>query len=348
MEYRNLGRTDIKVSLICLGTMTFGEQNTQDEAFAQMDYAVEQGVNFFDTAELYAVPPKPDTYGRTEEIVGNWLKQSGKRRDIVVATKVVGPAGAMPWIRDGQTRLDRANIMAAVDASLKRLQTDYIDLYQTHWPKRPVNSFGKLGFDQNAVTGREIDVIGETLAAMDELVKSGRVRHVGLSNETPWGVMAHLKVSDAKNLPRVVSIQNPYSLLNRTFDVGLAEIAMQEKVGLLAYAPLAAGALTGKYLNGQVPKGSRWDVDPRPSRYKKAKSEEAITAYVGIAKKYGMDPSTLANAFVNMRPFLTSNIVGATKVDHLKISIASASVKLSPEILADIEQAHVMTPNPCP
>lgn len=348
MEYNFLGRTELKVSRICLGTMTYGEQTGPADAFAQMDLAVASGVNFFDTAELYAIPPKAETYGRTEEIVGDWLKRSGKRKDVILATKVVGPAGQMTWIRNGTARLDRAQITDALDASLRRLKTDYIDLYQTHWPQRPVNNFGKLGYDQFQVSGREADVIQETVETMADFVRAGKVRHFGLSNETPWGVMQHLRITTEKSLPRVVSIQNPYNLLNRTFEFGLSEITLQEKVGLLAYSPLGAGVLTGKYLDGKVPKGSRWDIDHRGSRYKKPKMEEAVIAYTDIAARYGIDPAQMAIAFVNHRPFVTSTIIGATTTKQLKHILDGADLKLPEEALRDIDQVHALNPNPCP
>ncbi len=348
MEYRNLGLTGVKVSTICLGTMTFGEQNTQDEASAQMDYAVVQGVNFFDTAELYAIPPKAETYGRTEEIIGNWLAQSKKRVGVVIATKIAGPAPGLPWIRRGETALGRAQMVEAVEGSLKRLKTDYIDLYQIHWPERPVNSFGKLGYGEDGVSGKESDAILETLRALADQVKAGKLRHIGLSNETPWGVMTWLKNHAVNNLPRVVSIQNPYNLLNRSFEVGLAEMAMQEKVGLLAYAPLGAGTLSGKYLDGQIPKGSRWDIDSRGSRYKKPKAKEAIRAYHAVAKKHGLDPTQMAISFCNRQPFLTSTIIGATKMEQLKSNIAAMELKLSDAVVDDINAVHALVPNPCP
>lgn len=348
MQYRKLGGTDIKVSLIGLGTMTWGRQNTEAEAHAQMDYAVEKGVNFFDTAEMYAVPPSAETYGRTEEIIGTWFRKTGKRKDIVLATKVAGPAPQMAWVRGGRAGLDRRNILEAVDASLKRLQTDYIDLYQTHWPQRPVNSFGKLGYDQGGVTGGERDEILETLETMQALIGAGKVRHVGVSNETPWGVSAHLRHHAEKAMPRIVSIQNPYSLLNRTFEVGLAEIALQESVGLLAYAPLGAGTLSGKYLNGQLPAGSRWAIDARVSRYKRPRLDEAVAAYIGVAKKHGLDVTQMAIAFVNAQAFVTSTLIGATSLDQLRSNIAAIEVQLSPEAAADINAVHFVTPNPCP
>lgn len=348
MDYRTLGQTGDKVSLICLGTMTWGEQNNQAEAFEQMDYAVGQGVNFFDTAEMYAIPPKRETYGKTEEIIGNWFERTGKRKDIILATKVAGPASHMDWVRGGKSSLTNAQIIEAAEASLKRLKTDYIDLYQIHWPQRSVNSFGKLGFPEKTVSGHESDGILEVLMALQALIKSGKVRHAGVSNETPWGVMKYLSHSDAETLPRIASIQNPYNLLNRSFEVGLAEIALQEDVGLLAYAPLAAGVLSGKYLDGKVPKGTRWDIDPRPSRYKKPKTDEAVRAYGDIAKRHGLDVTQMALAFVNRQTFVTSTIIGATNMEQLKSNIASVNVKLSDEVLAEINAVHASISNPCP
>jgi aryl-alcohol dehydrogenase-like predicted oxidoreductase len=348
MDYRNLGMTDLKVSVICLGTMTWGEQNSQDEAFAQMDFAMAQGVNFFDTAELYAIPPKAETYGRTEEIIGNWFEKTGRRKDVILATKVSGPAPHFGWIRGGQSALTRTQIREAAEGSLKRLKTDYIDLYQIHWPQRPVNSFGKLGYGEKEVTGEESDGILEVLHAAQSLVAEGKVRHLGVSNETPWGVMTYLGYAASITLPRIVSIQNPYSFLNRSFEVGLAEIALQEQVGLLAYAPLAAGVLSGKYLDGKIPKGTRWDIDPRGSRYKRPKTDEAVRAYMDVAKKHGLDVTQMAIAFVCRQPFLTSAIIGATKMDQLASNIAAAGMKLTDEALADINAVHALIPNPCP
>jgi aryl-alcohol dehydrogenase-like predicted oxidoreductase len=347
MEYRILGRTGLKVSLICLGTMTWGEQNAQAEAFEQMDYATGGGVNFFDTAEMYAIPPKRETYGHTEQIIGNWFEKTKKRKDVILATKVAGPAQNMDWVRGGNANV-AANIAAAADASLKRLKTDYIDLYQVHWPQRAVNSFGKLGFPEAQVSGREADDILAILHALQKLVTAGKVRHVGVSNETPWGVMKYLELAKEAKLPRIESIQNPYSFLNRSFEVGLAEIALQEKVGLLAYAPLAAGVLSGKYLDGQVPKGSRWDIDARVSRYKRPKTDEAVRLYLDIAKKHGLNATQMALAFVNRQTFITSTIIGATTMDQLKNNIASIAVKLHDDAVNDINAAHALLSNPCP
>lgn len=347
MEYRILGNTDIKVSVICLGTMTWGEQNTQQEAFAQMDYAVANGVNFFDTAELYAIPPKPETYGKTEEIIGHWLTSRGNRDKIVLATKVAGPGEEwIPHIRGGTSYHDRKNIQAAIDGSLKRLQTDYIDLYQLHWPARKTNFFGRLGYqpepDSNTTS------IEETLEVLNDIVSTGKVRHIGLSNETPWGVMEFLKISEQHNWPRVVSIQNPYSLLNRTFEVGLAEIAMREQTGLLAYSPLGFGVLSGKYLANQSPPGARLTRWPDYDRYTNRESLAATEQYVRLARQHGLEPAQMALAYINSRAFLTSNIIGATTMEQLKSNIASASLELSDTVLDGIEQIHVQHPNPSP
>lgn len=346
MEYRQLGKTDIKVSLLSLGTMTFGEQTPEDDAHAQMDYALDNGINLFDTAEMYSVPPKAETYGATEAIIGNWFEKSGKRKDVVLATKIAGPG--MAWIRDGASRQNREQVETALAGSLQRLKTDYIDLYQIHWPVRPVNSFGKMGYDQYQVSSREADSIRETLEVLSEKVKAGVIRTIGLSNETPWGVMTWLNLSKELGLERIVSIQNPYNFLNRTFEIGLAEMALQKKVGLLAYAPLGAGVLTGKYLNGQMPKGSRQDIDARPSRYNKPRAAEAITAYLAVAEKHGIDPVHMAISFVKRQPFMTSAILGARTLDQLKTDMKASDVALSDAVIADINQVHAVTPNPCP
>lgn len=348
MHYRTFGTTDLKVSLLCLGTMTFGEQTPPDDAYAQMDLALDSGINFFDTAELYAIPPKAETYGATERIIGEWMQSRKARDKVIIASKVAGPASAMRWIRGG-AQLTRAHILAACDDSLKRLQTDYIDLYQIHWPARPVNSFGRMDFDSTQVTGRERQEIDTILDVMTELATAGKIRHLGLSNETPWGVMAHL-LSHAENnkRPRVQSIQNPYNLLNRTFEIGLSEVAMQERVGLLAYSPLGGGTLTGKYLNGAMPAGSRRAGDARTSRYKRPLEDLTVQSYVDIAKQAGLDPAVMANAFVNAQPFLTSNIIGATSIDQLRVVLQSAEVSLSPDTLRALNAVHDRHPNPCP
>jgi len=347
MKYSRLGRTELEVSRICLGTMTWGSRNSAAEGHAQMDYAVDRGVNFFDTAEMYAVPPTAETYGTTESIIGTWFRKTGKRADIVLATKIVGPNPAMDWARGGKTRLDRANVAAAVDASLKRLQTDYIDLYQTHWPNRGVNIFGRLGYRHDPEESF-LDP-AETLDAMAEQVKAGKVRYFGLSNETPWGVMRHVAAAgEDAGRPRVISIQNPYSLLNRTFEVGLAEIAMREQVGLLAYSPMAGGTLSGKYLGGVMPEGSRRALDTRTSRYDNPQAEAATGRYVAIAREAGLDPGQMALAYVNTREFVTANIIGATSMEQLATDIASIDLDLPDAVVDSIEAVHADHPNPGP
>lgn len=347
MELRRLGTTDLHVSALCLGTMTWGEQNGQDEAFAQMDYAVDQGINFFDTAEMYAVPPTEKTYGTTETIIGNWFRaHPGMRQKIVLASKVVGQADWLPHIRDGKPRLNRAHIEAAIDGSLKRLQTDYLDLYQMHWPDRNTNYFGKLGYRHDAhETSTPIE---ETLDVLAGLVKSGKVRHIGISNETPWGTMRYVVAAEARGLPRIASIQNPYNLLNRSFEIGLAEIAHRENVGLLAYSPLAFGVLSGKYLGGARPEGARITLFKRFSRYTNPQAEAATAKYLALAKQHGLDPVQMALQYVTTRSFVTSNILGATSLDQLKTNIASAQVVLSEDVLKGIEAIHVEQPNPAP
>jgi len=349
MEKRQLGKTDLNVSLICLGTMTWGQQNTQDEGFEQMDYAVANGINFFDTAELYAIPPTAETCGKTEEVIGNWFTSRKSRDKVILATKVAGPGAHLPWIRNGDRRFDRVNISAAIEGSLKRLQTDYIDLYQLHWPEREVNSFGKMDFPETAEIQDEDEyrMLG-VLQILQDYIEKGVIRHIGLSNETPWGIMSFLALAEKHSLPRVVSVQNPYNLLNRTFEIGLSEIALQEKCGLLAYSPLGGGSLTGKYLNGQVPAGSRRDIDPRGSRYQKPHAESTIIRYVDIAKNAGLDPAQMALAYVNSRRFLTSNIIGATTMEQLKTNIASATLTLPEDVIAAIDAVHSDVPNPCP
>jgi len=346
MKYRRLGRTDIEVSEICLGTMTWGQQNTQDEAFAQLDMAIDAGVNFIDTAEMYPVPPRPETQGATETILGNWLKQRGRRHDLIIATKVVGRNNWNASIRGGIDCLDRNNIQQAVNDSLRRLQTDYIDLYQLHWPDRRTNFFGKLGFrydpDEVAIP------IEETLQALAEQVEAGKIRMIGLSNETPWGMMKFLRLAEQMNLPRVVSIQNPYNLLNRTFEIGLAEIAHREDCGLLAYSPLAFGVLSGKFLNGARPAGTRLVLFTRFTRYSNPQAELATAAYVALAREHGLDPAQMALAYVSSRPFLTSNIIGARTMEQLRTDLSSIELQLSESVLSGIEAIHQQQPNPAP
>ncbi len=347
MQYRKLGRTGIEVSTLCLGTMTFGEQNTEKEAHAQLDYALEQGINFIDTAELYAIPPRAETYGKTEEIIGTWLGKRGKRDDIILASKVCGPGSDwLPHIREGKTRLDRHNITKAIEGSLKRLNTDYLDLYQLHWPDRKTNFFGSLGYSHDP-DDHPTPII-ETLQLLNDLVQEGKVRHIGLSNETPWGLMRFLQLAEWMEMPRVVSIQNPYNLLNRSFEIGLAEIAIREEVGLLAYSPMGFGVLSGKYLDGGMPEGSRLNLWPNYDRYSNPQAVAATAAYVKLARNHGLDPAQMALAYVNSRPFLTSTIIGATRMEQLKANIASIDLQLSDEVLEGIEAIHRRQPNPAP
>lgn len=349
MEYRQLGNTDTKVSVITLGTMTWGEQNTESEAHAQLDLALDYGINLIDAAEMYPVPPKPETQGLTEQYIGTWLNKSGNRDKLLVATKAAGPSRKLTQaahLRGGKTRFDRENLEAALDGSLRRLNTDYVDLYQLHWPDRTTNHFGELGYHH--VENEDTVPIEETLEILDGFVKAGKVRHIGLSNETPWGISQFLKFAENKGLAKVVSVQNPYNLLNRTFEVGNAEVAIREKVGLLAYSPLAFGALTGKYLNGAKPAGARLTLWERFARYKGSAPENAIAAYVNLARKHDLDPAQLAIAFANRQSFLTSTIIGATNLAQLKTDIESVNITLSAEILAEIDEIHDLYPNPCP
>jgi aryl-alcohol dehydrogenase-like predicted oxidoreductase len=351
MEFRKLGRTGIDVSVICLGTMTWGEQNTEAEAHAQIDYALGQGVNFLDTAEMYPVPPRPETQGLTEAYIGTWIAANKGRRDkFVLATKIAGgdalAARRMPHIRGGYQRPDLKGVTQALDESLKRLQTDYIDLYQIHWPDRSANMFGQLGYEH--VETPTAVPLAETIGVLADFVKAGKIRHIGLSNETPWGLMECIRLAEQAGVPRVVSVQNPYSLLNRSYEIGLAEMSIREEAGLLAYSPLGMGVLTGKYMNGALPKGSRLSLFERFKRYSGPRGMAAGDQYVGIARKFGLDPAQMALAYVNSRPFVTSNIIGATSVDQLKTNIASIDVTLSDEVLAEIEKIHQANPNPCP
>jgi len=344
MNKRKLGNTDIDVSLICLGTMTWGEQNTEAEAHSQLDYALERGINFIDTAELYPVPPMAETQGRTEAYIGSWLKKRGQRDDIVLASKVCGPGEWVDYFRGGP-RLDRPHMTEALEDSLRRLNTDYLDLYQIHWPARPTNFFGSLGYAHQE--DADATPIAETLDVLNDFVRQGKVRHIGISNETPWGMLEYLRLAERHDWPRLVSIQNPYNLLNRSFEVGLAEMAIREQVGLLAYSPLGFGVLSGKYLDAQ-PEGARLTLFSRFSRYSNEQGITATRAYVELARAHGLSPTQMALAFVNSRPFLTSNIVGATSLEQLKENIDSADVVLSDEVLEAIETIHGRHPNPCP
>ena len=349
MNYRKLGNTELNVSTICLGTMTWGEQNSEKEAFDQMDYSIERGINFFDTAELYAVMPRKETYGKTEEIIGNWFHEKKNRDKVILASKIASKSDGLEWIRGGSNNLgfDKQNMNQAIDSSLKRLKTDYIDLYQLHWPERKVPLFGELDYEHDP---KDIDwnPIEEVLDNLNSLVKAGKIRYVGVSNETPWGTMKFLEAAKEKNLPRMMSIQNVYSLVNRVFDIANSEVSIREKCGLLAYSPLAGGRLSGKYLDNKKPKNARYTLWPRRfSRHHTHRGELAIEKYVKLAKKYNIKPSTFANAFVNDRPFVTSNIIGATSMNQLKENIDSVNISLSDEILKEIQDIHLSDPNPC-
>ncbi|EHH0750325.1 NADP(H)-dependent aldo-keto reductase [Vibrio vulnificus] len=344
MQYTKLPHSTLEISKLCLGTMTFGEQNSQQDAFEQLDYAVAQGINFIDTAEMYPVPPKAQSQGLTEQFIGNWLSKSGKREKVLIATKIAGPRN-VPYIRDNMS-LNRRHIHTAIDDSLTRLQTDYVDLYQLHWPQRQTNCFGQLNYPYPDAQ-EEVTLI-ETLEALNELVKAGKVRYIGVSNETPWGVMTLLRLAEKHDLPRIVSIQNPYNLLNRSFEVGLSEISHYEGVQLLAYSPMAFGTLSGKYLDGARPTGARCTLFERFQRYFTPQGLEATKAYVSLARDYGLDPAQMALAFVNQRPFVASNIIGATTLDQLKANIESLNVKLEDEVLNKIQQIGTTYSNPCP
>lgn len=345
MKTRRLGRTDIEVSEICLGTMTWGEQNAEAEAAEQLDLAIAEGINFIDAAEMYPVPPRPETQGLTETYLGNWLAKRGKRDDLVIASKVAGPGNGLTYLRNGPS-LTRAHIRKACEDSLQRLQTDYLDLYQVHWPSRNANFFGKLGYQHQP--DEQSTPIEETLEALHELVQEGKIRQIGISNETPWGTAEYLRLSRERHWPRVASIQNPYNLLNRTFEVGMAEIACREQVGLLAYSPLAFGVLSGKYLGGQRPQGARLSLYTRFTRYTSPQGERATQAYVDLAKQHGLSPAQMALAYVTGRDFVTSNIIGATTVKQLKENIRSASLTLDEPVVAEIEALHQAFTYPCP
>jgi len=350
MQYSKLGRTGLDVSRVCLGTMTWGSQNTEAEAHEQMDYALGRGVNFWDTAEMYASPPRPETQGRTEQYIGTWLKNTGKRDEIVLASKVAGRGaafGGLDWIRADKAiaRQTKAQIDEAVEGSLKRLQTDYLDLYQLHWPDRPVRTFGGMTYKDYE---QDYESFQSILEALDGHVKAGRIRHVGVSNEYPWGVMKFLAESETRGLPRIASIQNAYHLANRVFEFGLAEIAMREDVGLLAYSPLAQGWLTGKYLDGALPEGSRKVLYNRMQRYEGPGALEAFTAYIKLARDNGIDPTHLALKFCDSRPFVTSTIIGATSMAQLKTDIDAFDLAWTDELDQAVDAIHVQHPNPCP
>ena len=352
MKKNNLGKTEIMVSEICLGTMTWGQQNNEKDAHDQLSYATEKGINFIDTAEMYAVPPKKETYGLTEKYIGTWLKNQDRSK-IILATKIAGRTSNVPsgppgldWIRQGP-RLNEEHIFQAIENSLRRLNTEYIDLYQIHWPERTVNSFGQLGYIHNP---REDDIkIEVTLEALAKAVDKGLIKYVGLSNETPWGVMKFISVAKEFNLPRVVSIQNPYSLLNRSFEAGLSEIAINEEVGLLPYSPLAGGVLSGKYLNGKKPENARMTLFERMrGRYSNQHAENAVLEYQKIAVKYNLNLTQMAINFVTKQNFVTSNIIGATSITQLEENINSIDCKLNEEVMAEIEKVHKIYTYPCP
>ena len=345
MNFKKLGNTDLNVSTICLGTMTWGEQNTQEEGFEQMDYALDQGVNFWDTAELYSVPPKEETYGHTEIIIGNWFKKSKKRDKVILATKVAGPMRA--YLRGGGNNFGIEKITQAVNDSLKRLQTDYIDLYQLHWPERNTNMFGRLGYEHkdDGKWNKFEDILGN----LKKFIDQGKIRYVSLSNETAWGAKKYLEISKEQGLPRMMSIQNPYSLLNRTYEVGLAEVSIREQIGLLAYSPLASGYLSGKYRNNKIPKNSRIALDPNFwSRYNKPNTSVAVDAYFEIAKKYRLDLAQMSLKFCEIQPFMTSVIIGATTMEQLKTDVESVNLNLNEEIIKEINEIQKIYPNPCP
>jgi aryl-alcohol dehydrogenase-like predicted oxidoreductase len=345
MKYTTLPNTDIKISKICLGTMTFGEQNTEADGHAQMDYALEKGINFFDTAEMYSVPGRKETYGITEKILGTWFKKSGKREEIFLASKIAGPSPGMSYIRENMD-FSPTSIALSIDKSLTRLQTDYIDLYQLHWPERKTNFFGQRGFKvQNDAWEDNVQSVLETL---EGFVKQGKINHIGLSNETPWGVMRFLEESKYQNLPRIKTIQNPYSLLNRTFESGLAEICIRENVGLLAYSPMGFGVLSGKYLSGEILPNARITKFPQYNRYNSEKCKEATRLYQEIAHKNGLTLTEMALAFVNQQAFVTSTIIGATTMEQLKENIASIELVISDEILKEIDAVQAVIPDPAP
>ena len=346
MNYRKLGNTDLEVSTICLGTMTWGEQNTEQEGFEQMDFALDKGVNFWDTAELYSVPPRAETFGHTEIIIGNWFEKNKKREKVILATKVAGPA--RNYLRNGENSFVGKNLEEALNGSLKRLKTDYIDLYQLHWPERNVNNFGSLGFNHKSDED-EWNKIEDVLSELQKYIKAGKIRYVGLSNETPWGVNKFLQLSEELKLPRMMSIQNPYSLLNRSYEVGLAEISIRDEIGCLAYSPLASGYLTGKYRNGIKPKGSRIERDADFwTRYQKPNMENAVEEYYKISKKYNISFAQMSIKFCEIQPFMTSVIIGATKMEQLKEDIESVNINLNKELLKDLNDIQKMYPNPCP
>jgi aryl-alcohol dehydrogenase-like predicted oxidoreductase len=345
MKYKKLGITDLDVSLICLGTMTWGTQNSEKDAFEQMDYSVSKGINFFDTAEIYSVPPTADSYGKTEEMIGNWFEKRKNRDKIILASKIAGPG--CDWIRGGKNSFDEKKIGEAIDGSLKRLKTDYIDLYQLHWPERSTNFFGKREYSVNKDEG-DWNSFESILQALEKYIKIGKIRHIGMSNETPFGLSKYIELSKSKNLPRMMSVQNPYNLVNRTYEIGMSEISLREKCGLLVYYPLAAGGLSGKYRNDQMPKNSRMALFKGWERHLNPLAMKAYDEYYKLAKDNNMTMVQLAQSFVNTRPFVTSNIIGATTMEQLKENIDSIDVELTDEIMEKINLIHNNNPNPSP
>lgn len=346
MEYNLLPNTNIKISKICLGTMTWGEQNTEAEAHEQLDYATNNNINFIDTAELYAVPAKATTQGKTETFIGTWLNKRKKRDDLIIASKAAGPGAFVQHIRSGP-KFNKEHLTEALHNSLKRLQTDYIDIYQLHWPERPTNYFGALGYEHKS--DDPITDFRETLSILQGFIKEGKIRHIGLSNETPWGTMQYVRIAERENLTKVITIQNPYSLINRTFEIGLSEISIREKIGLLAYSPLGGGLLSDKYLNGNKPDGARYTLWPNYFfRYSHPNTMKAIEKYAELASSNNMTLAQMALAFVNTRNFLCANIIGATSITQLKENIDSINIKLSKEVEQEIEKIHLEFPNPAP
>lgn len=345
MQYVSLGHTDIQVSKICLGSMTWGQQNSRSEAHQQLDYATERGVNFIDTAEMYPSPPNPATQGLTEKLIGEWIAR-GNRDKVVLASKISGPAAGLTWIRNGNSRFTEKNIRTALDASLRRLQTDYIDLYQLHWPDRPTNYFGDLGYFHKQ--DPDATPIHETLSALKKQFDAGKIRAIGLSNETPWGMMQFINAADYHGLPRIASIQNPYNLLNRIFEIGHAEITHRENIGLLAYSPMAFGMLSGKYLHGAQPEKARLTLFKHFKRYNTPEAKEAIVGYRQIADEHHLSMAQMALAYVNSRTFVTSNIIGATSLQQLGENIDGQNIRLPKSALREIEKIHLHNANPCP
>ncbi len=348
MKYSKLGSSGLNVSRVCLGTMTWGLQNTEAEGHEQMDYALTQGINFFDTAEMYSVPPSADTYGKTEAIIGTWFKKTGNRDKVILASKIAGPG--QPWVRDSKNRLDRVNIHAAIDASLKRLRTDYIDVYQLHWPNRPVprmgnNHAGTIDYTK-VDTRAETDNFLEVLGALSEAITAGKIRYAGLSNESAWGIMKYVEMAEMHNLPRMTSIQNEFNLTKRSDDPFIAEICVREDVAYLPWSPLAGGMLSGKYLNGARPKGTRWGIDTRPLHRDSEQGNAAVRAYMAVAEKHGLDVCQMALKFCDLQSFVTSTIIGATSMEYLKTDIDAFNLTLTDEVMADIDAVYRQYPIP--